>query len=101
MKRIILGAAVVFILSNAVWAADGKELYEKKCKACHSIGGVGGPMAKNGGPLDGVGSKMDEAALKAYIKDPKAKNPKAKMPKATLSDEELGAVAAYLGTLKK
>lgn len=101
MKQIILGAAVVFVLPNAVWAAEGKEVYEKKCKACHSIGGVGGPMAKNGGPLDGVGSKMDEAALKTYIKDPKSKNPQSKMPKASLTDEELNAVASYIASLKK
>jgi len=101
MKHIILGAAVVFVLSNAVWAVEGKDVYEKKCKTCHSIAGVAGPMAKMGGPLDGVGSKHDEAWIKEYIRDPKAKDPKSKMPKATLTDEELNAVAAYIASLKK
>ncbi len=100
-KQIILGAAVIFVLSNAVWAVEGKEVYEKKCKACHSVGGVGGPMAKNGGPLDDAGSKHDVAWLKEYIKDPKSKNPQGKMPKATLTDDELNAVATYVGSLKK
>lgn len=101
MKYIILGAAAVFVLSNAVWAVEGQGVYEKKCKTCHSIGGVAGPMAKMGGPLDGVGSKHDEAWFKEYIKDPKSKDPKSKMPKATLTDEELNAVAAYVAGLKK
>jgi mono/diheme cytochrome c family protein len=101
MKYIILGAAAVFVLSNAVWAVEGQGVYEKKCKTCHSIGGVAGPMAKMGGPLDGVGSKHDEAWFKEYIKDPKSKNPTSKMPKASLTDEELNAVAAYVAGLKK
>ncbi len=100
-KQIILGAAVIFVLSNAVWAAEGKEVYEKKCKACHSVGGVGGPMAKNGGPLDDAGSKHDQAWIKEYIKDPKAKNPQSKMPKPSLTDDELNAVATYIASLKK
>jgi mono/diheme cytochrome c family protein len=101
MKQIILGAVVVFVLSNAVWAVEGKDVYEKKCKTCHSIAGVAGPMVKVGGPLDGVGAKHDEAWFKEYIKDPKSKNPQSKMPKATLSEEELNAVAAYISSLKK
>jgi len=31
------------------------------------LGGVTGPMAKVGGPLDGVGSKRDEVWLRAYF----------------------------------
>jgi len=101
MKQIILGAAVVFVLSNAVWAVEGKDVYEKKCKTCHSIAGVAGPMAKLGGPLDGVGAKHDEAWIKEFIKDPKAKNPNSKMTKPSLTDDELNAVAAYVASLKK
>jgi len=100
MKRILGGVAVLVVLSQAAWAADGAAVYEKKCKMCHSVGGVGGPMAKNGGPLDGVGSK-GEAYIKEYTKDPKAKKPDAKMPKQNLSDEELNAVVPYLVGLKK
>ena len=72
------------------------EVYDKKCKACHSIGGQGGPMAKMGGPLDGVGAKHDEAYLKAYLTDPKSKKPDTKMPKVTLTDDEMNAILARL-----
>ena len=57
------------MLSESAWALDASALYDKKCKSCHSLGGVAGPMAKVGGPLDGVGSKRDEAWLRAYFKD--------------------------------
>ena len=100
MKTILGGFAVLVVLSQVAWAADGAAVYEKKCKMCHSVGGVGGPMAKNGGALDAVGAK-GEAYIKDYVKDPKSKKADSKMPKANLSDEELGAVATYLMGLKK
>jgi cytochrome c5 len=100
MKTILGGFAVLVMLSQVAWAADGKAVYEKKCKMCHSIGGVGGPMAKNGGALDAVAAK-GEAFIKEYIKDPKSKKPDSKMPKAKLSDADLNAVVSYLMSLKK
>jgi mono/diheme cytochrome c family protein len=95
-------AVVVALLigARAAAAADGQQIYDQKCKACHSIGGVGGPMAKLGGPLDDVGAKRDEAWLRAYLKDPKSKIPDSKMPKMNLSDAEWDAVIKYLLTLK-
>ena len=100
MKRILTIVAVIGLLAEAAWAADVNALYDKRCKSCHSIGGVGGPMAKVGGPLDGVGKKRDEAWLRAYFKDPKSKVPDAKMPKMNLSDEDWNALIAYMMTLK-
>ena len=88
------------LLAGAAWAADAPEIYNKKCKSCHSVGGIGGPMAKMGGALDGVGAKRDEAWLRAYFKDPKSKVENAKMPKITLSDEEWNAIVQYMLSLK-
>lgn len=93
-------AVTALTFSSIAFAADGQQIYEQKCKACHSIGGVGGPMAKMGGPLDDVGAKRDEAWLKAYFKDPKSKIPDSKMPKMTLSDADWDAVTKYMLTLK-
>jgi cytochrome c6 len=101
MIRIATALAALAVLAGTVWAADGAAIYEKKCKACHSIGGVGGPMAKTGGPLDGVGAKHDEAWLRDFLKEPKSKMPNAKMPKVSLSDEDFNAVVAYMMSLKK
>jgi len=66
-------------------ADEGKALYEKQCKVCHSIAGEGGKMADKGGALDAAGTKHDAAWLKAYIQDPKSKVPDGKMPKMKLS----------------
>ena len=101
MIRILTVLTALTVLTGTVWAADGAAIYDKKCKACHSIGGVGGPMAKTGGALDDVGSKRDEAWLRDFLKDPKSKMPNAKMPKVSLSDEDLNAVVTYMLSLKK
>jgi len=100
MKRTLGVLAISALFAGVAWSADGAAVYTAKCKACHSIAGAGGPMAKLGGALDGVGAKRDEAWLKAYFKDPKSKNPKSKMPALKLSAEEWDAVTAYVLTLK-
>jgi cytochrome c2 len=89
------------LLAGAAGAEeDGKALYEKKCKLCHAIGSDRGAKADLGGPLDGVGSKRDEAWLRAYLADPKSKIEGAKMPKLKLTDGELTALVQYMLTLK-
>jgi nitric oxide reductase subunit C len=105
LKAIAAGVALGLAVGTA-WAAEGdqvahgKQVYDAKCKSCHSIGGVGGPMAKKGGPLDGVGSKRDAAWLKAYFADPHSKMPDSKMPKLKLSDADWDAVTQYMLSLK-
>ena len=95
-----LGAAVLSLACSVVNADDTKTLYDKKCKTCHSLEGDAGKFADKGGPLDGVGSKRDEAWLRAYFADPKSKIPDAKMPKLKLSPAEWEALVAYMLTLK-
>ena len=103
--RIGIGVATVVVALGATFgtsahAAGAPEVYEKKCKLCHSVGGEGGKQAEKGGKLDGVGSKRDAAWLKAYIEDPKSKMPDTKMPKMKLAPEELDALVAYMQSLK-
>ena len=81
-------------------ADEGKAIYEKQCKVCHSIAGDKGKMADKGGPLDGVGAKRDAAWLKAYLQDPKSKNPDTKMPKMKLAEQQIDDLVAFLLTLK-
>jgi|SoiMethySBSTD1v2_1073268.scaffolds.fasta_scaffold946177_2 mono/diheme cytochrome c family protein len=82
----------------------GKKVYAaQKCSTCHSVAGTGSKMA----PLDGVGSKLTAAEIKAWITNPDplteklATKPKIKMKKYTLPDAELEALVAYVASLKK
>ena len=100
MKQLFVGMGMVALLAGTTWSVDAPDVYNKKCKACHSIGSAGGPMAKTGGALDDAGAKRDEAWLRAYLKDPKSKMDKAKMPKVSLSDADMDQVIGYLLTLK-
>jgi cytochrome c len=112
----IAGAALVASIGAAAAqdAAAGEKVFAK-CKVCHQIG----ESAKNlvGPVLNGVvgrpagtypgyhysdanknsGITWDEATLKVYLKDPKAKVPGTKMvfPGLT-SDEDIANVIAYL-----
>ena len=99
LKQLALGVAVS-LCASAVWAVEGQQVYDQKCKSCHSIGGVGGAMMKLGGPLDDVGAKHDAEWFKAYFADPKSKIPTAKMPKLKLTDDEWAAITQYMLTLK-
>ena len=97
-------AAVLVTASAATFAHagadEGKALYEKQCKVCHSLAGDKGKMADKGGPLDGIGAKRDAGWLKAYLQDPKSKNPDTKMPKMKLSEQQIDDLVAFLLTLK-
>ena len=105
-KQVVLGVllAGVTLIASATsvraGADEGKALYEKQCKVCHSIAGDKGKMADKGGPLDGVGKKRDAAWMKAYLQDPKSKMPEAKMPKLKLDEKQLEDLVAFLAALK-
>jgi mono/diheme cytochrome c family protein len=94
--------AVVFTQADKIEA--GKKVYAaQKCATCHSIAGVGSKMS----PLDGVGTKLTAAEIKAWVTDPDpltaklATKPKVKMKKYTLPEAELDALIAYMSSLKK
>ena len=100
--RTACGAIMLAMTSGLAFggADEGKALYEKKCKVCHSIGSDKGKMADKGGPLDGVGTKRDQAWLQKYLSDPKSVMPDAKMPKMKMTEQELSDYVAYMLTLK-
>ncbi len=105
MKKIITAISMVAMLSasaSMAVASAGEDVFNKKCKACHSTTdkkkmgpGLGGVF----GRTSDVAGKMDEAGLKAWLKDPKAVNPKAKMPATKLKDQQIADVIEYLKTL--
>ncbi len=101
---LLLGGIAAFVAIDvaAVWAGatEGKALYETKCKICHSLAGEAGKMASQGGSLDGVATKHDDAWLTAYLKDPKSQKPDSKMPKLPLTDGQIADLIAALKAAK-
>lgn len=104
-------AVALFGLAAAAQAQDkalidkGMKVYEEqKCSMCHSIAGKGNAK----GSLDGVGSKLTAADIKAWLTDPKGMTAKTKatrtpamMVKAGLSPADIDALVAYMTSLKK
>jgi mono/diheme cytochrome c family protein len=64
--RFFLPLFLVISLSSPVWADSGKELYEKECSGCHTIGG-----GDSGGPdLKGITGKRPADWLERVIVEP-------------------------------
>jgi len=86
-------------------AKRGQEVYAaQKCQGCHAIGGKG----YKANPLDGVGTKLSAADIRAWIVTPKDMATKAQskakppMPDryAKLPAADIDALVAYMQSLK-
>lgn len=110
MRAIIVAVTLVLVAAATAAAQDpkviasGAEVYKaQKCALCHSIAGSGN---KNGS-LDGVGSKLTPADIRAWMVDAPgmaAKSTSTRKPlmKAyKLPPADLDALVAYLTSLKK
>jgi len=102
--RSILLVAVVLVAS-CVQAQDGGALVargqivfrDQGCYGCHTVGATGTPIATD---LSRIGAKRDQAYLGRWLRDPSLQRPTAHMPKIQLSESEVEALAAYLGSLR-
>jgi mono/diheme cytochrome c family protein len=83
----------------------GQDVYAaQKCSMCHSIAGKGSKTS----PLDGVGTKLSAADIRAWITDPVAMTAKTKSTKkppmpakyGKLAAAEIDALVAYMQSLK-
>ena len=108
MKKISVAILLVFVLLMNVAvmfgadAAAGKDLYLKKCKACHGVDGTPMPALVKANPnLKAFSSAefqaMKDADIVSKIKD----SPKHKVPAKGLTDADIGNLVAFLRTLKK
>jgi menaquinol-cytochrome c reductase cytochrome b/c subunit len=82
-------------------AQEGAQLFaESGCTNCHTYLGSG--VANLGAPeLSGVGNEMDAARLQAYISNPREfGNQVMPVYGETLSEEQLGQIAAFLEASK-
>jgi len=71
--------------------------FAQGCYGCHRLGKAGTPIAYD---LSTVGRKYSEADLEKWLRDPASQKPTAHMPRLALSDDEIRALAKYLGSLR-
>jgi len=108
MTRIVLIALFAGLWATAAGAQDvakGQAVYTaQKCSICHSVAGVGNKK----GSLDGVGAKLTAAEIRQWITAAPDMAAKAKAERkpamkafTALGKDDLDALVAYLGSLKK
>ena len=108
-RTLTIAAALAVVSAAPALAQDavekGKAVYAaQKCSMCHSIAGAGGKSSA----LDGVGKKLSEADIRAWIVTPKAMEAKHKSTKkppmpdrySKLPAADLDALVAYMVSLK-
>jgi len=109
MLRVLVSSALMsLVAAGSVAAQDqaahGAKVYvDQKCSVCHSIAGKGNAK----GSLDGVGTKLSAADIRAWIVDAKGQTAKTKaarkpvMKNYALPKDDVDGLVAYLSTLKK
>ncbi len=81
--------------TEAATIARGRAVYaEQRCRACHSIAGEGNTRW----PLDGVSGRLTEQQIRQWIVAPQEMNPAVAKRGYRLSEEDLGALVAYLAS---
>lgn len=104
IARVVLLVSGV-LLASCAQAQDGGGLIgqgrmafrDQGCYGCHTAEGMGTAI---GPDLSRIGAKRNETYLARWLRDPSAQRPSAHMPKLDLSEVEVKALAAYLGSLK-
>lgn len=100
----IKGMLLMLLLAAGVEAQDGALVArgqgvfkDQGCYGCHTVGKTGTPIATD---LSRIGAKHDEAYLGRWLRDPAQQKPRQHMPKLQLTEAEVQALAAYLGSLR-
>ncbi len=91
-----LQALTKAVVTGGGVAANEPEMFTGICKACHSVGGVGGVV---GPALDDVKSRQTRDEMIAWIRDPQTIKPGTAMPQLPLTDEQLVELVDYLLSL--
>lgn len=95
MKRLTVSLTLAALLVPlAASAADGKELYTKRCAGCHGPDGAGKTtMGQKMGVPSLVGTKLSAAELATVISDGRKKMP---AYKEKMAADEVKAVAEFV-----
>jgi cytochrome c553 len=99
MKKVLLIAA---LSSVALFAADGKAIYDTQCKSCHGADGKMKALGKSA-PLAGQSAAVVEKDLEGYKAGTLNKYGMGGVMKGNaskLSADDMKAVASYIATLK-
>ena len=103
MRRAWILALLLLLIPTGALVAQGPAEQGKQyfmnngCYGCHTVGRMGTPI---GPDLSHVGAKHSRSYLIGWLRDPSSQKPTAHMPKLTLTDTEIQALAAYLGSLR-
>ena len=107
MRSIALAAVLCVGVAASAAAHDkakGEKVFaDQKCSLCHSIAGKGNAK----GPLDDVGAKLKADEIRLWLTDAKGMTAKTQatrkpeMKQYTLPKDDVDALVAYLGSLKK
>jgi len=104
IARAVLSVSVV-LLASCAQAQDGPALVgqgrlvfrDQGCYGCHTAERMGTPI---GPDLSRIGAKRDQTYLTRWMRDPSAQRPSAHMPALELTEADVRALAAYLGSLR-
>jgi mono/diheme cytochrome c family protein len=87
-------------LSQAILVRRGRTLFaELKCAQCHDSEKRMPEVSEMAPTLAGIGSRLDEAWMAEWVKDPKSLRAHARMPKVLSNDDDAKHIAAFLKTL--
>lgn len=104
MQRILISAAVGFVLLGAITApaqaGDGAQLYGKKCAMCHGKDGVAKKMGEGSANLNDP-EWQEKTSVEDLVSVTTDGVEGTKMPGygSKLSSEEIQAIAEYIKTL--
>jgi mono/diheme cytochrome c family protein len=92
LRPILLLAAL--LLPAAAPADDGRQMYGKKCLACHALDGSGDkPLGKKMGVPDLRATKLTQAEIERVISEGRGKM----LPyKEKITPEQIAAIAAHV-----
>jgi len=101
---VIKGMLLMLLLAAGAEAQDGalvargqSVFKDEGCYGCHTVGKTGTPIATD---LSRIGTKHDQAYRGAWLRDPAQQKPRQHMPKLKLTEAEVQALTAYLGSLR-
>ena len=97
LVSVVLLASYAQAQDSSAMVGQGRMVFrDQGCYGCHTAEKMGTPI---GPDLSRIGAKHDQAYLGRWLRDPSAQRP-AHMPKLQLTEGELRALAAYLGSLR-